>query len=197
MKIFCFSYDTNTASQPTDTTLSDDDDDELLALRIAALESIKLQKAKPPPQKEATKQTERDEDKPEFQIKKHSIRSNLLSIVTHDEDQETVIPPPSSLNPEAVPFIPVPVNFDPSRPPPGFGGRGGQLLPFPPPRLPGRRVRSPICGSPSSRLRTCIAPGRGAGGTGGGGRAGGRGGGGAVGSGGGGGRGAGPGGADL
>ena len=33
-------------SQTTDTTKSDDDDDELLALRIAALESIKLQKFK-------------------------------------------------------------------------------------------------------------------------------------------------------
>ena len=154
MKIFRFSYDTNTASQPTDTTLSDDDDDELLALRIAALESIKLQKAKPPPQKEATKQTEGDEDRPEFQIKKHSIRSNLLSIVTHDEEQETVVPPPSSLNPEAVPFIPVPVNFDPSRPPPGFGGRGGQLLPFPPPRLPGdRRYSRSRSRSPGLRRR--------------------------------------------
>lgn len=134
------SYDTNTASQPTDTTLSDDDDDELLALRIAALESIKLQKAKPSPLKETAKQPEADGDKPEFQIKKHSIRSNLLSIVTHNEEQETAVPPPSNLNPEAAPFIPVPVHFDPSRPPPGFGGRGGQLLPFPPrPRSPGYR----------------------------------------------------------
>jgi len=40
------SYDTTTVSQTTDTTLSEDDDDELLALRIAALESIKLQKSK-------------------------------------------------------------------------------------------------------------------------------------------------------
>ena len=103
MLLVHFSYDTTTASQPTDTTLSDDDDDELLALRIAALESIKLQKTKPtatPPKQ--TKQTEREEDgeKPEFQIKKHSVRSNLLSIVTHEEEQETVIKPPSTLNPE-------------------------------------------------------------------------------------------------
>merc|ERR1719422_2145626 len=122
------SYDTTTLSQTTDTTKSDDDDDELLALRIAALESIKLQKAKP--QQKVSKQTE--EEKPDFVIKSHPKRSNLLSIVTCEEPEPEVPNKSSSPPPASIPY------FDPTRPPPRFGlGPRLSRSPF------GRRSRSP------------------------------------------------------
>merc|ERR1719422_2672444 len=122
------SYDTTTLSQTTDTTKSDDDDDELLALRIAALASIKLQKAKPQPK--VSKQAE--EEKPDFVIKSHPKRSNLLSIVTCEEPEPEAPNKSSSPPPASIPY------FDPTRPPPGFGlGPRLSRSPF------GRRSRSP------------------------------------------------------
>ena len=83
--IKCCSYDTTTVSQTTDTTLSEDDDDELLALRIAALESIKLQKSKASEKVAKAKAEEVDKPAQQFVVKSHPKRSNLLSIVTCDQ----------------------------------------------------------------------------------------------------------------
>ena len=138
-----FSYDTNTVSQ-TDTTLSDDEDDELLALRIAALESIKLQKSKAAAAKQSSKKTE--EEKPDFVIKPHANRSNLLSIVTCEDEKEVATDKKESSSPPLIPY------FDPTRPPPGFNrGSAGRISPF------SRRSRSPRRYGSRSRSRS---PGR-------------------------------------
>merc|ERR1719175_242785 len=127
------SYDTTTVSQTTDTTLSEDDDDELLALRIAALESIKLQKSKA--SEKVAKAEEVDKPAHHFVVKSHPKRSNLLSIVTCEEDQEEQVlekrlsPPPLTM-----PY------FDPTRPPPGLPRPRDRFSPLP----PLRRSRSPM-----------------------------------------------------
>jgi len=140
------SLDTTATSQEQ---ASDDEDDELLALRIAALESIKIKEAK----------AKADAKKPEFMIKSHPARGNLVSIVTCEDElkqggeakrngsklqSNRLASPPPSLPP---PVLPV---FDRTRPPPGFGGEvfvSEPLIPFPPPRRfsrsPRRWSRSP------------------------------------------------------
>jgi len=140
------SLDTTATSQEQ---ASDDEDDELLALRIAALESIKIKEAK----------AKADAKKPEFLIKSHPARGNLVSIVTCEDElkqggeakrngsklqSNRLASPPPSLPP---PVLPV---FDRTRPPPGFGGEvfvSEPLIPFPPPRRfsrsPRRWSRSP------------------------------------------------------
>jgi len=125
------SLDTLESSLDTSTSqteaASDDEDDELLALRIAALESIKLKESKLASSKvKATQQPK----KPDFVIKSHPKRSNLLSIVTCEEEYETSLPNKQSQQspPTVTPF------FDPTRPPPGFARNS------PPPR---RYSRSP------------------------------------------------------
>ena len=123
---------------------SDDDDDELLALRIAALESIKIKEARAAKEQSA-------KAKPGFLIQSHPARNNLVSIVTNEEDIDSVTKPKTRPSPPA-PAKLVPV-FDPSRPPPGCFAAPPQLpgdlplLPFPPParysRSPRRWSRSP------------------------------------------------------
>jgi len=129
------SYDTTTVSQTTDTTLSEDDDDELLALRIAALESIKLQKSKAASEK-VSKAEEIDKPAQQFVVKSHPKRSNLLSIVTCEEEQEELVPDKRlSPPPLTMPY------FDPTRPPPGLPRPRDRFSP--PPNL-FRRSRSPM-----------------------------------------------------
>ena len=132
----------------TNTTVSDDEDDELLALRIAALESIKLQKAKPPTAKSPSRSP--GSEKPDFVIKSHPKRSNLLSIVTCQDEQDGAGGPPAlrvSPPPAPLPY------FDPTRPPPGFGQKRFSRSPF------SRRSRSPMYRRFVSRSRS-RSPGR-------------------------------------
>ena len=95
-------------------------------------------------------QAKADAKKPEFVIKSHPARGNLVSIVTCEDEitrgetkrngsklSNRLASPPASLPP---PVLPV---FDRTRPPPGFGGEvfvSEPLIPFPPPR---RFSRSP------------------------------------------------------
>ena len=139
-----FSYDKSTTLTDTNTTVSDDEDDELLALRIAALESIKLQKV------QARSQSP-EKEKPDFVIKSHPKNGNLLSIVTCVEEQERPNrgPPLKRLSP---PPAPLPY-FDPTRPPPGFGQNRFSRSPF------SRRSRSPMYRRFVSRSRS-RSPGR-------------------------------------
>ena len=78
---------------------SDDEDDELLALRIAALESIKLKESK----LASTKVPASQPKKPDFVIKSHPGRSNLLSIVTCEEEYEASHPPHKHSPPTVTP----------------------------------------------------------------------------------------------
>lgn len=144
------SYDKSTTLTGTDTntTMSDDEDDELLALRIAALESIKLQKSKPQAAKSASRSPETE--KPDFVIKSHPKRSNLLSIVTCEDEQESGLPAKRS-SPSPAP-APLPF-FDPTRPPPGFVQNRFSRSPF------SRRSRSPLYRRFVSRSRS-RSPGR-------------------------------------
>jgi len=101
------SLDTSTSQTEA---ASDDEDEELLALRIAALESIKLKEL-------ASKQptaTQDESKKPDFVIKSHPKRSNLRCIVTCEDEYEASQPQPKHSPPIVTPF------FDPTRPPPGF-----------------------------------------------------------------------------
>lgn len=97
----------------------DDEDDELLALRIAALESIQIKKdskkkstSRPgsPGQgsgEGATSSTHDDQTKkPDYVLKKHDQRKNLVSIVTGEEEivQSLTVPPP---------LIPMVFNYPP------------------------------------------------------------------------------------
>lgn len=134
------------AGTDINTTVSDDEDDELLALRIAALESIKLQKSKPPAEKSTSRSPETE--KPDFVIKSHPKRSNLLSIVTCEDEQDGGNPGErGSTAPAPLPF------FDPTRPPPGFGQNRFSKSPF------SRRSRSPVYRRFMSRSRS-RSPGR-------------------------------------
>ena len=113
---------------------SDDEDEELLALRIAALESIKLKEL-------ASKQpaaTQKESKKPDFVIKSHPKRSNLRCIVTCEEEYEAA----SQHQPKHSPPVVTPF-FDPTRPPPGFARNS-------PPTVR-RSSRSPIPRRYSSR----------------------------------------------
>ena len=159
--MFPVSLDTTATSQEQ---ASDDEDDELLALRIAALESIKIKEAKVflfhvYGLLINSQQAKADAKKPEFLIKSHPARGNLVSIVTCEDElkqggeakrngsklqSNRLASPPPSLPP---PVLPV---FDRTRPPPGFGGEvfvSEPLIPFPPPRRfsrsPRRWSRSP------------------------------------------------------
>lgn len=134
------SLDTSTSQTEA---ASDDEDDELLALRIAALESIKLKESKLASMKVSAAQQPK---KPDFVIKSHPKRSNLLSIVTCEEEYETSLPQKQSSPPTVTPY------FDPTRPPPGFARNSPPPRRFssrsPPPirfsRSPGRWSRSPL-----------------------------------------------------
>lgn len=148
------SLDTSTSQTEA---ASDDEDDELLALRIAALESIKLKESKLASSKvPATQQSK----KPDFVIKSHPKRSNLLSIVTHEEEFETSHgdhpPHKHSPPPTVTPF------FDPTRPPPGFARNSPPASQRRFSRSPPRRYsRSPRrwSRSPQSRRRSISPPG--------------------------------------
>jgi len=141
------SLDTTATSQDQ---ASDDEDDELLALRIAALESIKIKEAK----------AKADAKKPEFLIKSHPARGNLVSIVTCEDELQQGVEVKQQRNGSKLsnrlgsppPSIPAPVLpvFDKTRPPPGFASEAfvsEPLIPFPPPRRfsrsPRRWSRSP------------------------------------------------------
>eukprot|EP00092_Neocalanus_flemingeri_P025905 GFUD01028072.1.p1 GENE.GFUD01028072.1~~GFUD01028072.1.p1 ORF type:complete len:945 (-),score=288.83 GFUD01028072.1:723-3557(-) len=141
LETFDSSLDTSTSQTEA---ASDDEDDELLALRIAALESIKLKEAKLASSKAAASQQPK---KPDFVIKSHPKRSNLLSIVTCEEEYETSLPHKQSPPQTVTPF------FDPTRPPPGFARNSPppsrRFSRSPPPsrrfsRSPRRWSRSPL-----------------------------------------------------
>lgn len=128
-------------------TASDDEDDELLALRIAALESIRLKESKAVPSKTTVVNSSK---KPDFVIKSHPKRSNLLSIVTCEEEYEASHSVSEKSPPPITPF------FDPTRPPPGYARKS------PPPRFirsPGRRMsRSPRRSRSPLYRRRSISP---------------------------------------
>jgi len=128
-------------------TASDDEDDELLALRIAALESIRLKESKAVPSKTTVVNSSK---KPDFVIKSHPKRSNLLSIVTCEEEYEASHSVSEKSPPPITPF------FDPTRPPPGYARKS------PPPRYtrsPGRRMsRSPRRSRSPLYRRRSISP---------------------------------------
>lgn len=136
-----FDSSLETSTSQTDAA-SDDEDDELLALRIAALESIKLKESK---QANKTPVLPQKPKKPDFVIKSHPKRSNLLSIVTCEEEYETSIPRKQCNVPSVAPF------FDPTVPPPGFARKSPPARYSRSParrysRSPGRRwgSRSPL-----------------------------------------------------
>jgi len=128
-------------------TASDDEDDELLALRIAALESIRLKETKAVPSKTTVVNSLK---KPDFVIKSHPKRSNLLSIVTCEEEYEASHSVSEKSPPPITPY------FDPTRPPPGYARKS------PPPRFirsPGRRMsRSPRRSRSPPYRRRSISP---------------------------------------
>jgi len=142
------SLDTSTSQTEA---ASDDEDDELLALRIAALESIKLKESK----LASTKVPASQPKKPDFVIKSHPGRSNLLSIVTCEEEYEASHPPHKHSPPTVTPF------FDPTRPPPGFARNSPPLQrrpssrsPLPPSRRYSRSPRRYSSRSPQFRRRS-------------------------------------------
>jgi len=157
-------------SESTTTTVAgdEDEDDELLILRIAALESIRLKKEKREKEEEEAAAKARlaapvKEDvsrpPPEFVIKSHPRRTNLVAIVTQEEEvarsleppERIATPPPFNINSPP----PSPVRFrDPmpdfSKPPPNFRSRSRSLerryspgRRWSPPPLR-RRSRSPL-----------------------------------------------------
>jgi len=153
-------------SESTMTTADEDEDDELLILRIAALESIRLKKEKREKEEEEAAAKARlaapvKEDvsrpPPEFVIKSHPRRTNLVAIVTQEEEvarsleppERIATPPPFNINSPP----PSPVRFrDPmpdfSKPPPNFRSRSLERRYSPgrrwsPPPLR-RRSRSPL-----------------------------------------------------
>jgi len=142
------SLDTSTSQTEA---ASDDEDEELLALRIAALESIKLKElaSKAPTASQESK-------KPDFVIKSHPKRSNLRCIVTCEDEYEASQQPPKHSPPVVAPF------FDPTRPPPGFARNSPPLRRLSRSRSPPRRyLRSPgrwRSRSPQYRRRSISPP---------------------------------------
>merc|ERR1712142_870525 len=142
------SLDTSTSQTEA---ASDDEDEELLALRIAALESIKLKElaSKAPTASQESK-------KPDFVIKSHPKRSNLRCIVTCEDEYEASQQPPKHSPPVVAPF------FDPTRPPPGFARNSPPLRRLSRSRSPPRRyLRSPgrwRSRSPQYRRRSPTPP---------------------------------------
>jgi len=165
------SLDTNDSSLATSsrtpTGSSDDEDDELLALRIAALESIKVKEAKAEAANNRKKfESEAPPRKPEFIIKSHNRNKNLLSIVTCEQEiEKTIAPKPKSpQKKDDPPAVLPPPEFDASRPPPGY--LGPRYTVSPPPRWsrsPERRgrcrSRSPL--PPRRFSRSPLSPYRG------------------------------------